>query len=222
MSLKRRFLRRILPPALAFFLRMLLATVRVRELGRAERLPGIQGRKRLIFAFWHNEMVPVVGYYAGRDIQSMASRSFDGEVIADTLIRLGYPAPTRGSSSNNGRQALKALARGLREGRDVVLTPDGPMGPRHKVQSGVLTLARLTGYQLVPLAFRCRPVIKLGGWDRMEIPLPFAKGCAIFANPITVPRECSEEEMDALRDHLEETLRTIDEQAVRLLSSRAA
>ena len=50
-------------------------------------------------------------------------------------------AVVRGSSSRGGAQALRALAAAVRAGEDVAVVPDGPRGPRERVQPGVVALA---------------------------------------------------------------------------------
>ena len=42
----------------------------------------------------------------------------------------------RGSSSRRGAQALLELAKLAQRGFDLTITPDGPRGPRYRVQDG--------------------------------------------------------------------------------------
>jgi hypothetical protein len=51
--------------------------------------------------------------------------------------------------------ALRQLIELGQSGVDLVVTPDGPKGPRQVVQIGVIHLAKATGLPIVPLTFSC-------------------------------------------------------------------
>jgi lysophospholipid acyltransferase (LPLAT)-like uncharacterized protein len=48
----------------------------------------------------------------------------DGELVARFVARFGFEV-VRGSSSRGGAEALRMLARSIRDGYDVVVVPDG-------------------------------------------------------------------------------------------------
>jgi lysophospholipid acyltransferase (LPLAT)-like uncharacterized protein len=52
-----------------------------------------------------------------------------------------------------GPAALNRLGRSARAGDALAVTPDGPRGPRHVAQLGVVELAKLTGLPIYPVAF---------------------------------------------------------------------
>ena len=81
----------------------------------------------------------------------------------------------------------------MRAGGDVAVVPDGPRGPRHQLQPGVVTLAALTDAPIVPMAFSARPARRLRSWDEQLIPLPFARSALVFGEPISVPRDADRE-----------------------------
>jgi lysophospholipid acyltransferase (LPLAT)-like uncharacterized protein len=143
-----------------------------------------------IYAIWHGQilMVPFVTERLGRSrgtraIHVMASRSRDGELLARVVRRFGFGA-VRGSSSRAGARALRLLARRVRAGHDVAITPDGPRGPAGQAQPGVVVLADLTRAPIVPVAFAACPVWRLPSWDDFEIPGPFARGAIVFGPPL--------------------------------------
>ncbi|MEK6576836.1 MAG: hypothetical protein AABZ05_04490, partial [Nitrospirota bacterium] len=39
------------------------------------------------------------------------------------------------------------------ENRDLVITPDGPRGPRYRVQKGIIEIAKKTGLPIFPVGF---------------------------------------------------------------------
>jgi lysophospholipid acyltransferase (LPLAT)-like uncharacterized protein len=142
-----------LAPRLATALIRVLRRLMRFEYRRPEIVREMAARgERFILAFWHGQMLMMPYAYPGARISILISEHRDGELIARTMQRLGF-AVTRGSTTSGGARALRRLVRLARRGHDVAITPDGPRGPRHRVQRGVVELARLTGLPIVPVAF---------------------------------------------------------------------
>jgi len=110
--------------------------------------------KRIIIAFWHGQQLMMPLAYRGNGAHILISQHRDGEMICRMVKRFGFGA-VRGSSTRGGSVALRQLIRLGRSGVDLVVTPDGPKGPHHVVQKGVIQLAQATGLPIVPLTFAC-------------------------------------------------------------------
>ncbi len=104
----------------------------------------------VIYAVWHGRILLLPYLYGWRRARVLASRSRDGELVTRFVRRFGLEA-VRGSSSRGGAEALRSLARSLGEGRDAVVVPDGPRGPRETVKPGIVALARVSGAPIVPI-----------------------------------------------------------------------
>ena len=121
----------------------------------AERVDRLyQDGRNIIIAFWHGQQLMMPLAYRGRQAQILISRHRDGELIYRIVKRFGFGA-IRGSTTRGGQGALRQLIRSGRRGVDLVITPDGPRGPRHVVQPGVVALAKVTGMPIIPLTFAC-------------------------------------------------------------------
>jgi len=70
-----------------------------------------------------------------------------------------------------------------------VITPDGPRGPARTAAPGVAQLAALSGVAVLPCAVASTRMKLARSWDRMRIPLPFARGYAVIGAPVRVARE---------------------------------
>jgi len=197
-------------------LRSLGLSWRHAESGHAELSPLRQG-PRCLYCFWHGKLLSAVWHYRGLPIRALASRNHDGEIIARALMRLGFPDPARGSSSRGGATALRDLAQGLKSEGHGLLTPDGPRGPRHQAQAGVLMLASLTGLPLVPVGVASSRCFQLKSWDRFEVPKPFAKNLFHFGAPLRVPAQASHAQLKALQDALQSEMEQLGSQAERAL-----
>ena len=139
-------------------------------------------------------------------LAALISASKDGALLAAVLRSFGVEA-VRGSSSRRGGQALLELTSWAGRGYDLAVTPDGPRGPRHIVQDGVMALAQVTGLPIIPYSCRLGWKIQLKSWDRFQIPLPFSHCEMIFGDPIRVPRGATGVERDELREQLQTVLR---------------
>jgi len=171
----------VLPRFGAGVIRLLGRTMRIRTVG-ADRVDDLHRRGQpIILAFWHAQQLMIPLGYRGAGTYVLVSRHRDGEVIARIIARFGYQS-VRGSSTRGGAGALRELIRLGRSGADLVVTPDGPKGPRQVAKPGVIQLARATGLPIVPLAFSCSKKNSsragTGSWSRIRS----AVACSTGAN----------------------------------------
>ena len=195
----------LVPPIAWLLMRATRLTMRLRHVGRGA-VDGLQAAGRpYIHAFWHGHLFLMPWSYTGRRIAIMISAHHDGELIARTMGLFGHES-IRGSTTSGGASALKAALRALKEGADLGFTPDGPRGPRHRAQMGVIQAARLGGAPIVPVAFSASRKKVFGSWDGFEVPHPFSRGVFVYGDPIEVPRDAGQEEMESARLLLERRL----------------
>jgi lysophospholipid acyltransferase (LPLAT)-like uncharacterized protein len=141
-------------------------------------------------------------------LAALCSASRDGAFLAAILERLGVH-PVRGSSSRRGPQGLLELSSCAERGYDLAITPDGPRGPCYVVQEGIMGLAQITGLPIIPASYNLTWKIRPKSWDRFQIPLPFSRCEVLLGTPVRVPREASDDEREALRLQLEQTLKEL-------------
>lgn len=172
---KQRLALAIVPRLTAWFIRLLGATLRYRNVNAVgtecgDALPGPS-----VFAFWHTSLLICAHRFRDLGIAILISRSFDGELIARTVELLGFKA-VRGSSTRGGASALRGMQVAYAEGRRCAFTADGPKGPAMVAKPGPVQLAELVGAAWVG-AFHAEPVRawRLGSWDRFMIPKPFTR-----------------------------------------------
>ncbi len=156
----------------------------------------------VIIAFWHNRTVLMAYFYErysrGRTALTFISRSRDGQFMTDVAARFGIKA-VRGSSSRHGTSATLAAIRAASDRHvDLVITPDGPRGPRYQIRPGLIRLAQATQRPIVAVTYRLIWKWELRSWDRFHVPIPFSRCHLITGEPIFVPENLSEEEMAAV------------------------
>lgn len=211
----------VAPPAAALAVRWLAASLRIVVRGADRLVPLWRERRPLIYAVWHGRilMVPWLNArlretHGARAVRVLASRSRDGEIVTRYVRYFGLDV-VRGSSSRGGAVALRRLAATLAAGDDVAVIPDGPRGPRCRLQPGIVALAALSGAPVVPLAFAGSPAWRLSSWDEFLIPMPFARCALVFGEPAAVTRDADRER--AGKD-LEATLLEVTSVADRLVA----
>lgn len=194
----------ILGPIVA---RLLCWSLRIEEMpGGSSRRLFSEGSGRAIIAFWHATLLVLAYVGRGQGIRVLISQHADGEYIARAISNMGYGV-IRGSSTRGGTGAMINMVREAEQGRFLAVTPDGPRGPRENVQSGIIFLAKKTGLPILPIGLGFSNCWRLPSWDGFRIPKPFSRVVLAFGEPITVPPELGEEELESYRRMLEDSIR---------------
>jgi lysophospholipid acyltransferase (LPLAT)-like uncharacterized protein len=70
----------------------------------------------------------------------------------------------------------------------IFLTPDGPRGPYHKINSKIVDIAGEYGVAMFTLGVSYSLKKQLKSWDKFWLPLPFGKIIVEFWEPMYVPK----------------------------------
>ena len=211
LTLRRRVLgglAAMAPLLLRPLLRLLHASLRIETVGGEALQARWQRGERAVMACWHNRllMIPIIA--AGQPVSIMISQHRDGEIGTGLLRSWGVTA-VRGSATRGAVGGFLRLVEAYRKGNNLAVVPDGPRGPRYVAKPGVIHIAKAVQAPIFPMAFAASRVRHLGSWDRLVIPLPFARVVLALGEPLVVPTGASAEEMAALRDELERRLRQV-------------
>jgi lysophospholipid acyltransferase (LPLAT)-like uncharacterized protein len=222
MKLRNRWLIRLAACATSLLLRAWLGTLRVRIKSADGRVhPSDPAVERFIYAFWHESLLAPAKIRTKARV--MISQSADGEFIAQVCRRLGVEV-VRGSSSRDGAKGLLDM---LREGGEshLALTPDGPRGPRRRVQAGVVLLASSTGLPLIPVGVGFTHAWRARSWDRFAVPWPFSTVAGVLGEPIRVAPQLDRAGLQQCRAQVEaallETTRVAESWAEELVTRRS-
>ena len=129
-----------------------------------------------IMACWHGELLMIpyayTRYRKTPHVKLLISEHFDGNLIAKTLGFFGF-GTIRGSSTRGGAKALIGARKELKNGYDLGITPDGPKGPRHEVQDGIIVMAQKAKVKITVVAIQPSSFWQLSSWDKFVIPKAF-------------------------------------------------
>ncbi len=181
------------------------------------------GAHPFIMGVWHGQflLVPLLSQ-PGVSVRVMVARHGDAEVIAEALRRFPGVDLIRGagaggrSRDRGGSHALRASVRALDDGATLIMTADVPPGPARRAGSGIITLARLSGRPIIPVAAASSRFKSFDTWSRMTVNLPFGKVAYVGGDPIHVPREADAATQEALRQKLEDELNRLTVRAYEL------
>ena len=209
-----------LGPSLAYWtIRVLGATMRFREVNSEIPRSFIEKETLAIGAFWHGRLLMMpclesVHKETGRKMSFLVSSHRDGQVIGKAVERFGHRA-ILGSSTRRGFSAFHQMLKAQKDGYDVIVVPDGPKGPRQRVQIGIIELSRLTGCPIVPLSFSASRRKIFNTWDRFLLPCPFSRGVFIWGEPVYIDPNGDRAHLEEQRLLLEQRLNQLTEMADR-------
>ena len=132
--------------------------------------------EQCIAVTWHSELLIAPKVYRKlrkkQKTAAIIAQHHDGEIIARTLNFLNI-LPLRGSSRRGAKAVLIAAIKALKEGYSVMITPDGPKGPRYTMSDGAVALALRSNLPLMVVNYQAEAFWQLNSWDRFVIPKPF-------------------------------------------------
>lgn len=180
-------------------LSLLFMTLRIEFRGK-ELLTSLAQKQDfpLIIAFWHDQiaLIPLLRkVLSSHPLAIVVSNSRDGHLMAN--FGKSYRNVSVISVSHNKRHgALRHICDVLEEKDSIVLiTPDGPRGPRHQVKPGIIYSAQKSGAKIVAMHWKATRIWQLSSWDKMGFPKPFSKVTITFEQPFEYKQEHSIEKL---------------------------
>jgi lysophospholipid acyltransferase (LPLAT)-like uncharacterized protein len=151
----------------------------------------------------------IVAYrYARPDIYVLISQHADGQLVAEVCRHLGFRT-VRGSTTRGGAEAIRQMLR-LGHKAHLAITPDGPRGPRRKVQQGLVYLAARTGRPIVPIGIGYSKTWRMQSWDRFALPKPWSASVCVTEDLIEVPACADRALVEEYTDRVEAALRRLN------------
>ena len=163
----------IIPPLVYMLMRIIWYTTRK----KFHYITEIDERQHVCVT-WHGELLMSPQAYRHihkkHPASAIISSHFDGALIARTLEFLKI-RPLRGSTRKGARQVLLQAFKSIKSGEEVLITPDGPKGPRHTMSDGAVGIALKSKLPIFVMNYTAQNYWQLGSWDKFVIPKPFTQ-----------------------------------------------
>jgi hypothetical protein len=175
-------------------------------------------KERFLYCVWHDSMI--IPTFGGKHHFSAAltSQHADGSFVAQILRLVGMPT-IRGSTNRIRPGAIRELIR-TTEDKHLVVTPDGPRGPRRQMSIGIVFLASHTGHAVIPTAYACSRCWKVkGSWTDLVIPKPFAKVSMLGGRPVEVPSGLERKELEHYSALIQAEMDRLNDEAEQLVGN---
>lgn len=157
-----------------------------------------------LFIFWHEFLAILCPRWGHSNLTLLVSQHRDGEWINQVALGLGYKT-ARGSSTRGGTSALRQLVQSARE-NSIVLTPDGPRGPRRQMSQGAAYLGAKLQIPVIPVGVGVGACWRLNTWDKAPIPKPLGRVRVLFGSRIWLPENISREQLELNQLRLQTSL----------------
>lgn len=169
-------------------------------------------KRQVLIALYHGRMVGTLDLRPRDRMTILISESRDGEMIARGCLGMGFSV-ARGSPAKGAVKGARAMLSAADEGNNLVFMVDGPRGPLWSIKPSLLRLAAVSGLPIVPWVTAGRSQIGLATWDFFLAPLWSTPMLSILGDPLQVPPEASDDELELLRLQLEERMNRMRQSA---------
>ena len=165
-----------------------------------------------VYLVWH-EYIPFLFYLRPHcQISLLLSRHGDAEWLAQAVQFYGF-GTVRGSTARGGVTALREMMR-VGEGQNLVITPDGPRGPRRSFAAGAIMVSSSLGIPLVPIGLGYdRPWRIRKSWDQFAVPRPGSRARVVAGPRISIPGDLDREAMTYYRQRISGLLECLSSEA---------
>lgn len=148
-------------------------------------------QNRSILMLWHNRLAVaptlLTRYASNLTFNALVSNSRDGEPLAILINSYSIGRTIRVSHDARFKALQQAIQHLKSTNEVIVITPDGPRGPRYQMKRGIAAAARLSGAQVIPLTWTATRFWQLNTWDKFMIPQPFSTIDVTIGEPIRLP-----------------------------------
>ncbi len=199
---------------LAFYMGLVRRSTRWTIEGNNILKPLQDGGEGFIVCTWHSRFLMTTAGWSKMPQKPhvLISKSRDGDLVAyaSKFLKLGTVRGSRKAKfkdkNKRGAGALREMIDILAKGDCIFMTPDGPKGPRQRMGEGAIRLAKLSGAPIIAYALSTKRHKLFNSWDKFMLPLPFSRGAIIFAGPVMVDKNASEQDIEKTRQKLEDML----------------
>lgn len=164
--------------------------------------PEYHGQK--IFVLWHEYITLPIMVRSHCNLTLLLSQHVDAEILSQIARHAGFDC-VRGSTSRGSIGALEELCRCSAQ-MNLVITPDGPRGPRRRMSQGPIFLASRLGLPIVAIGIGLDRPWRLQSWDRFAIARPGSRARAVIGPEMYLPSDLNRQGIEHYRQQVDRML----------------
>jgi len=210
---KSKTLEGFLSSVLAGYVRLCLATGKWQANGLDDLERALKDGP-VILVMWHGRLMLSGPHWPKQwcRIKPIHDTAPAGRLAGATMRKFGLE-PIAVSSKKSNITVTRAVLREISNGLSVGLAVDGPEGPARKSKPAPIGWARATSCPVFAYAWSSRRAFRLGSWDRLLMPVPFASGTYTFKRwDMDVPRGLDAQAYEKLTENLGQFLDQVSEE----------
>lgn len=164
-----------------------------------------------VYLFWHENILLPFVTRSRSGMTLLVSQHRDANWLGWLAQDFGFHT-VRGSSTKGG---LKAILQYRKEHQNssLVVTPDGPKGPRRVMAPGCIQLSSLLQVPIIPVGVGYDKPYRASTWDRFAIPRPGSRARLILGSRMTIPRKLDEAGVEEHRKWVENAIHRLTYEA---------
>ena len=161
--------------------------------------------KPFILAFWHSQLMMIgFSWKKKQNVNILASSHSDGRFGA--IVGKYFNLNNIQTSEKNKSVSLRSIFKLLNDNNYIGITPDGPRGPKEIVSEGIIKIAKSSKIPIIPIGFWSSKNFKLKSWDSFLITLPFSKCSFVWNEPLEIPNNIQENQIQHYQKLLQEKI----------------
>lgn len=180
-----------------------------------------------IIAMWHGQglLLPFIRPRDDIKVAIMVAKHIDGDIVHASVAPFGMTTIRGAGAGRKGKDkggyaALRECMMALRNETTIALTADMPPGPARRAGLGIVTLSKLSGRAILPIAVVTKRYVKLNTWSGFTIYLPFSKMVMACGKEVRLSRHADADELEAARQFLEDELNETTARAYRVAGTK--
>ena len=195
---------------------LLILTLRIEEHGGEIPRDFRKNNVNFVVSTWHGRLLCiglVVRRRLGGALIAFNSPHLDGKMLAWLHRWIGVKTIYGAPNKNPERGMVNLLKYAKHKPSDLLITPDGPRGPRQRVKRGVIAFSKLSGAPIIPVGFAAKKRGMLKSWDRFTLPMPFSTLITIWGEPIIIAKDADKDAQSDAQQLLEQRMNALLVQA---------
>lgn len=201
---------------IASYIRMVNRNTTWQRIGYDELDALVEQGEPVIVVLWHQRLAQSPYFFPldkGR-ICSITSAARAGSMVGRVQQLFGMDTIAMASKKRHVALSREVLGK-MKQGISIGIAADGPRGPERVSKTVPLVWARASGKRVFGITFSARYGREAGTWDRLLMPRPWRNEGVFLCKEWTetVPRKASEEQIEELRQSLEQHMNDITAEA---------